>query len=87
MPPVERAGPRMCPCPGRSCADTVRSLQQCPTSHCALCVSVSLGHLRNRGSFPSKAKTYVFSSAVEAWRIKGTLPAGIKRPGHKTNFL
>jgi hypothetical protein len=68
----------------RQCTLSATVLYSTP---CSLCFCVFLGHLSNRGSFPSKDKTSVFSSAVEARRIKGTLPAGIKWPGHKTNFM
>jgi hypothetical protein len=61
----------------------VNSLQ--PIMH--LCSCVFLGHLRDRGSFPSKDTTSLLSSAVEAQGIKGDHPPGIKRPGYKTNFL
>jgi hypothetical protein len=57
-PPVKRAGPRMCPCPGLSCVGTTRSMQQCSKAHrvvfpCLPRISVSrlgAGVLRNQGS-------------------------------------
>jgi len=87
-PPVQRAGPRMCPCPGLSCASTAFSPQQCSIAHRVLCVSVSPSDIWAIG-VRFLARTRRRCSPV-LWRPdgkKGALLAGIKRPEHKTNSL
>ena len=71
MPPSPTGGSKNVSLPGAVlCQHRTLTATVFYSTPCSLCFCV-LGHLSNRGSFPSKDNTSVFSIAVVAWRKKG----------------